>query len=303
MEAIILKAVSFFFMIVLAYFLKCRGVLKTEDSRSLAKIVMNITLPATILTSFNGFALEPSLLTIVFWGFLANVIMLSVGFLLSRKKTAGDRVFFMLNSPSYNIGNFTIPFAASFIGATGTVVACLYDVGNAIMCLGLTIMLCSMVVSTTKQRLSIRSMVTTLLRIPSFVAYVSMMLLSAFSVQLPNVVYTIAANIAPANGVIAMFMIGTMLEVNLDKRMFKEAGAVIAARVLMATALTLIFYCLAPYPYEIRKGLALVCWSPISSASAAYTQELGGNASLASFTSSVTVLVSMLVIPTLAILL
>ncbi|MDY4610769.1 MAG: hypothetical protein SPD11_09185 [Sphaerochaetaceae bacterium] len=303
MEAIILKAVSFFFMIVLAYFLKRRGVLKTEDSRSLAKIVMNITLPATIMTSFNGFVLEPAWLTVTLWGFLANVIMLSVGFLLSRRKEAGDKVFFMLNSPSYNIGNFTIPFAASFIGATGTVVACLYDVGNAIMCLGLSIMFCSMVIDASSRRPTFGGMVMKLLHIPSFVVYILMMLLSAFALRLPNVLYTVAANIAPANGVIAMFMIGTMLEINLNGSLFKEAGAVIAARILMAAVLTVVFYCLAPYPYEVRKGLALVCWSPISSASAAYTQELGGNASLASFTSSVTVLVSMLVIPTLAVVL
>ncbi len=303
MEAIILKAFSFFFMIILAYALKRKGILKVEDSKALARILMNITLPAAIMTSFDGFVMDSSLLTIILWGLLANIVMLVAGIALSRRKTNADKAFYMINCPSYNIGNFTIPFASSFIGATGTVVACLFDAGNAIMCLGATYMVTSLLLDTSGRKLTLLGMGKSLLHIPSFVIYVIMIILSALSIRLPNPVHAIVANIAPANGALAMFMIGTMLEINLDRKMFRSAAAVIIARVMMATLLSVIFFRLSPYPYEVRKGLVLVCWSPISSISAPYTEELGGNASLASFTNSIAVIISILVIPTLSVVL
>ena len=62
--------------------------------------------------------------------------MIGLGLLLSRGRSAGERALYMLNLPSWNIGAFALPFLQSFLGEQAVMAACLFDVGNSIMCTG-----------------------------------------------------------------------------------------------------------------------------------------------------------------------
>ena len=73
MESIILRASFFLLMIVIAYALKRAGVLKKEDGISLARIVMNVTLPCAILVGFRTFVFEWSYMVIPVISLLAEV--------------------------------------------------------------------------------------------------------------------------------------------------------------------------------------------------------------------------------------
>ena len=58
-------------------------------------------------------------------GFLSTIFMSALGYLISMKKSREERIFYMLNLPAYNIGNFTLPFVSGFLGAVGTVLTVL----------------------------------------------------------------------------------------------------------------------------------------------------------------------------------
>ena len=133
---VLLRALFFFGMVALAYALKKAGVLRKEDAESLGRVIMNITLPAAILVSFRTYVFDLSMLLLTAAGFLSTVFMFILGYLISLGKNRNERIFYMLNMGAYNIGNFTLPFVSGFLGAAGTVATCLFDMGNAVMCVG-----------------------------------------------------------------------------------------------------------------------------------------------------------------------
>ena len=69
MEAILMRAGSFMAVIILGYVLKKVGFFKEEDFYVMSKIMVKITLPASIIVNFSQTKMEPSmfLLPVRFW--------------------------------------------------------------------------------------------------------------------------------------------------------------------------------------------------------------------------------------------
>ena len=62
MEAILMKAASFIAVIILGYGLRKAGFFKEEDFYVLSKIVLKITLPASIIANFSQAEIQPAML-------------------------------------------------------------------------------------------------------------------------------------------------------------------------------------------------------------------------------------------------
>lgn len=143
MGAVLLKALSFVLLIAAGFLLRRAGLFGERDYQILVRIVMNLTLPAAVITNFAGLELSGALLFVVLLGLLSNLALFGLGWWRSRSKPAGQRAFSMMNLPGYNIGTFAMPYMQSFLGHGGVVIACLFDTGNAIMCTGGSYALCT----------------------------------------------------------------------------------------------------------------------------------------------------------------
>ena len=65
-------------------------------------------------------------------------------------------------------------------------------------------------------------MLKPLLKVPSFVSYVVFITLALLKVSVPNEIYTFTNIVSGANGPIAMFMIGLLLEPHFDKKALRK---------------------------------------------------------------------------------
>lgn len=296
MLEIIIRASYFILMIVIAYALKKIGVLSKEDGVALARVILNLTLPCAILVSFRSFVFEWSYMMIPALSFAANSLMILIGFLMTRNSSRDDRIFYMMELPAYNIGNFTLPFVSGILGATGVVASCLFDMGNSPMCLALDFAITQAVVGQTASRSLSRSLMTVFTK-PAFDTYVLMMILSGLSISLPDKVFEFAGLISPANGPLAMIMIGLMLEFSPDKSKLKEVATVNIMRLVLAAVIAFLFFRYAPFPYEVRKAVAITAFAPISSASPAFVAELKGDVELVGFASTVSIIAALVLMP------
>lgn len=296
---VILRASFFFGMIVLAYILKKIGVVRKSDAEALGRIIMNITLPAAILTSFRAYVFDISIMLITLIGFLSTIFMSALGYLISMKKSREERIFYMLNLPAYNIGNFTLPFVSGFLGAVGTVATCLFDMGNALMCVGGNLVVTELAVDGRKKGRSIPLSLLSVFTKPSVAVYTLMTILAVIGVKLPDIVFDFAASISPANGIIAMFMIGIMFEFTFSKENLKEVVIVNVLRLALAALIAYFFYSLTDFSYEVRKAAAITAFAPISSAAGAFCQDLKGNQELEGFASTLSIMLSLIIIPIL----
>ena len=302
MESVIIRASFFLLMIVIAYLLKRAGVLKKEDGVALARIVMNVTLPCAILVGFRTFVFDWSYMIIPVLGFAGNAIMLALGYFMTIGKGRNERIFYMLELPAYNIGNFTLPFISGMLGSAGIVAACLFDMGNSPMCLGLNFAFTAMAVGASTGKNPLRQLLVVFTK-PSFLVYVIMLILAACGQSLPDVVFDFAGLISPANGPMAMVMVGLMLEFRFDRTRMKEAITVNVLRIALAVVIAVFFYNFAPFPYEIRKAVAIASFAPISSASPAFAAELDGDIALIGFASTISIISALILIPLLVVLL
>lgn len=292
---VLLRAGSFITIILLGFFLRSIGFFKQEDFSLLSQITIRVTLPCAMVTSFSGKVIDPALLSLSILALACGLLYIIMGYLVNRNRDQEQQSFAMLNLPGYNVGNFVIPFAQSFLGPTGVIAVSIFDTGNAAICLGGAYSIAAMVKDGI--RFSPVRIVRALLRSVPFVTYMLMLLLNIACITIPSFILSVAEIGANANAFMAMLMIGVGFHLELrDKSKLGVIVKLLMIRYGLAAVFSFVFYFLLPFSLEVRQALVILAFSPISSAIPGFTQELKGDVGLSSALNSLTMVISILVI-------
>lgn len=302
MEEIFVKACGFLFMIALGFVLKRIGLFSVDDSGVLSKIVLKITLPMAIISNFNGLELNSSFLIAILIGFLVHFIAIAVVLIVTAKKPAEQRAFYIINTAGFNIGLCTLPYMSSFFDADAVALVCMFDVGNAIMCFGFTFAI-AMMISKGNGNVNKKEIVKTLFSSMPFVTYLVMIILCAVQISLPEPVYTVAGMIGQANAFVAMLLIGILFEPAFNRNELKDMLGVFSLRMILGVLFALGIYYLLPLPLMYRQILAVIVFSPILSVAPVYTERCGYNRSVAAVLNSLMLPFSMVVMTILLMIL
>ena len=284
----IFKPMSYVLVIMLGYLLKRAGFFSKDDHRLMSKIMVNITLPCTIIQAFDGFERDAKMFIIVGIGFICAFMPILLMYLTTGRVEKRLRAYRMLNIGGYNIGCFSLPLVQAFFGNTGVVAACMFDTGNAIMMTGGAYAMTSTLLRTGgEERESVGDVLLKFVKSLPFDAYMMMILLAALGVKIPSVVFTLTR---PAGQ-----MIGMMFEPAGDRALLRETARELVWRYLFAAAsAALVFFC-TPFELVVRQTLCIVCFAPLSSLAPIYTDRCHSDTALASFTNSVSIAVSLIV--------
>ena len=60
LASVCFKVLAFILMIAFGYLMKARHILQQEDSQILMKIIINITMPAALISGFRTFSIDVS---------------------------------------------------------------------------------------------------------------------------------------------------------------------------------------------------------------------------------------------------
>lgn len=295
MLVVLSKAIAFVLIILIGYICKRRGVFAPTDYQLVSKIVLNITLPCAVISSFAHFQLDLSLLAAVALGLSGNCVMLFVALMLTRRETLAAKIFYIFSLAGYNIGCFTLPFAQAFLTPFAVVALCMFDVGNSIMCTGMTYALTASCIGYAdghKDRFSMKSIAEKLLHSAPFVVYISMLILSLVGVQFPKSVYTFTDIVGAANPFLSMLMIGMMFEIKLDKQAMGYVKELFSVRYLTSLVCAGAFIYFAPFKQEVNYVIALAFMAPCTIIGPIFVEKLGGNVQLASLFNSMTIITS-----------
>ena len=292
----IFKPMSYVLVIMLGYLLKRAGFFGKDDHRLMSKIMVNITLPCTIIQAFDGFERDAKMFIIVGIGFICAFMPILLMYLTTGRVEKSLRAYRMLNIGGYNIGCFSLPLVQAFFGNTGVVAACMFDTGNAIMMTGGAYAMTSTLLRTGgEERESVGDVSLKFVKSLPFDAYMMMILLAALGVKIPSVVFTLTRPAGQANAFVAMLMIGMMFEPAGDRALLRETARELVWRYLFAAAsAALVFFC-TPFELVVRQTLCIVCFAPLSSLAPIYTDRCHSDTALASFTNSVSIAVSLIV--------
>lgn len=291
MEKVLIQAAGFIIVILIGFFAKKLKILKKEDGYTMATIIMNITLPCALFTSASGITINGAMMAMLFLGLLLNIAMVAVGYFAGRKMVPSRRAAYMINCSGYNIGNFTLPFVQSFFPGLGVGYLCMFDVGNAMMCLGGTYAMASGVASS-EQKITVREVAKKLLSSIPFDVYIIIFFLSLFHITLPSPILSVATYIGNANGFLVMLMIGLLLEIKMDRHDVEDVIKILVLRFGWSLALALICYYILPLPLLARKILALSLVSPVTTMATVFSRRCGYEKDMPAVVNSLSILIS-----------
>lgn len=292
---IFIKALGFILIIVIGFLLKTKGICKREHGQFLSTIIMNITLPCALLSSINNLEITPILLIALLIGFLGNIITNVAGYLITPKETPLNRALSMINTSGYNIGTFTLPFVQTFFPASAIAYVCLFDTGNALMCLGGTFTAASTVVSN-DDKPTFHSIIKKLFSSIPFCTYIVLFFLSLFHIAIPEQILSITSIAGNANAFLAMLMIGILLEIKLDFSQIKTIQKIIVTRYAISIVLSLCIYFLLPVDLVVRKMIVLCLFAPVSSVAPVFSSKLGSNSPVPAAVNSLSIIISIMIL-------
>ena len=294
---ILVKAGCYIAIIILGIFLRRIGFFKESDFSVLSKIVIRVTLPAALIVNAATRAFSPELLVLSLLGLGGGILYMAAGWLVSRHADKEQQAFDILNHAGYNIGVFVIPFTQSFLGATGVMIASIFDVGNAFICLGGAYGVASAVKD--GKGFDIRQVLKALSVSVPFLVHIGTVLMNLLHIPFPAPVVECAGIIANANAFLAMLMIGVGFKLSLEKSKLSRIFRALLIRYSIAAVLALCYWFLLPFDRLIRLTLVILAVSPIGSAVPGFTGDLGGDVGLSCNITSLTILISIITIVTL----
>ena len=276
MTDILFNTFTYIFIIGIGYFLKKLCVLPKEAGDILAKIVVNLTLPAMLLSASNGLNMDGSMIVYLFLGLFCNAFMLAVSYFLTKKNTPVLRGAAAMSCAGVDVGNFVLPFVVKFFPGPGVVMLNSFNIGNTVMNNGFDFVFASKLAAG-KEKFGVKEMAKKLFSSVTFDTYLLIIFLNCTGLALPGRVMQVVDVIGSANLFIVMLMIGLKLAGGKQDTTDEEAHVlkrIFFARFAGAACLTALTW-LLPIPTLGKVIAALAYFGPPTTASNAYARKLG----------------------------
>ncbi|KST98832.1 AEC family transporter [Lactococcus lactis] len=302
MTTFLLNALSIMLVLFLALLLKKIKILHQKDGALTSKMVVYLTLPATILIGVNHTKLSNIFFILMFMGLFSNLLLVFLGKFIGRKATVEERGLYMFDLSGYNIGNFSIPFVSSFFPAAIPFLA-MFDMGNSLMVTGTTQAIVELSSGRKKHGFILQEIFGVLFRNPPFVVYIFMFILAIFGLSFPDEWLIPIRPLANANTLLSIFTIGLFMEFRLPKGKLKLVLKILTWRYLLAFILASLVYFFLPFPAIIKEILLLIFFCPMSFLHMIQAIELGNDKALAGLTISLSMFISLILMSIIVIIL
>lgn len=291
-----LKTTIFLVIIIFSYILKRVGFIKDKDLEFVSKIVIYITMPAAIVSNFTTDSINKKFYLLFFLGAIVNLVLSMSGYILSGEDK-DKRAFNIINYSGFNYGSFSLPYISTMLNSTAVTASCLFDAGNSIFCTGGSFELASLLTNK-REKENLKKFIKGIFSSPAFLIYIMLIVLSIFSIKLPNYLIDLTKTIGGANGFLAMMMIG--LSLNISKDILKKGNlkVIIKLFIVRFVIIGIVIYLitLLVIPNDIKAAIIMLLLSPICSLNLVYTKKMGLNYELSTQITSISILISALVL-------
>ncbi len=128
-------------VIATGYLFKLIGILSEDHGKALSKVIINVTLPALILTTISTIDLDFSMAVAPAIGLVFAFAVTALSFFIFRNYGIRERGVARMTSVGFNIGLFAYPIIEGLFGKAGLSTVAMFDFGNAFIVFGLCYLL------------------------------------------------------------------------------------------------------------------------------------------------------------------
>lgn len=297
----LMRPLAFIFIIFFTCFLKSMGLFKKELALIVLKIIMNLTLPAAIITAVASFEGRYSLLLLSAVSLVMTIVPYFVTFFLTKGKPKEQRVYYMINMTGFNMGCYGLPIIQSFYGAFGALLCALFDLGNSVMMTSGNYAFTSLLLHTDEDAAPVTAgaLLKRLFSSVPLYCYLTLTVLSFCGISVPQAAVDFIAPIANANAFLSMFMLGLLFSPRPKPGYLRHTACVLAIRYAVMAAAAFLCWHILPLPLEVRRILCLLLFCPIGSFAPAFIEQCHGDGEMAAFTNSISIILSLIIMTSL----
>ncbi|ACK43022.1 MULTISPECIES: AEC family transporter [Dictyoglomus] len=280
-------------VIIIGHIAKKIKLFPEDTGTVLSRLVIYITLPATVLKVFISSALKLDLFIVPLISFFFGLLIFLIGFLLLNNLELEDRLKWtlLIGICGYNVGLFSYPFIKSLYGDEGLLYMAMFDIGNSFIVFGLSYAL-SLV---SEDGWSFNKTTHLLERVFSFFplqVYIISILLSLLKVNFPEIFISLISQLSIPNSTLALFTLGYFLDFRLNKAEIRALiyGTLIRfiPGIIFSLVLRSIWHSL------MVKIISIGVLLPAPLVVVIYSNEKGLNSKFASFYVSLTILLGII---------
>lgn len=293
----LLSVFSLILIIILGWWLRRIRLFPKNSQKIVSKIMVNITMPGVVIYSFAGARLDSSTSLIALLGVVTAALPMLLSIPLTRGLHKNLRIYSMINSAGFNIGCFALPFIMNALGPAGAAIVIMFDAGNAlVVCGGSYSLSTALFGQRVRKRDITRSIARELVKSPPFLTSITMLAWVLTGIPIPEALATLSRPAAMANSFIAMLLLGLMFKADFTPVKMRSAAMVILLRLAVNGLTAALVYYFLPYPVEARYAIMLAMIAPVTSLGPIFTDRAGADGSLASFTVSLSIPISVVII-------
>lgn len=282
-------------VIALGYGFKQKGWATKEDAKLLSHLFINVTLPAALLSSASALDFHWGLFLPFAIGFASNLIMDLAAYLRVAKADALTKGSAIMQLSGYSIGGVALPFVQAFFPASYLAPVLLFDVGNAFLVLGGNYMIATSL-DAEQEKVGLTGVLKNLSRAVPLLVYGLVLALSALRIEIPNTVLLFSETAAKANGFLAMFMLGLLVDINVDHAEIKDLRAILGLRFGLSAILAAVAYFFLPLDQVAKQMMVICLFSPVSTVAPIYALKLGDKSSRPANVNSLSIIISLVIL-------
>ena len=294
MVDVLLRSLGFLLVILATFTLKKVGMFRKEDGQFLAKLMVNVTMPCALLSAGKNIEFSPQLLIAFGLGICSNLILIACG-LTSASLTRYDgktKGIYVINCAGFSVGSFALPFVQYFFDSSILPYLCMFDIGNAIMGLGINNAIGG-AVAKTGEKPSVQGTIKNLFSNPPFSVYLIVIFFAILHISLPEGLLTVVSIAGNANAFVTMGMIGLLLEISMPKGDAGKTFQVLLTRLIGQAIVSLLIWFLLPLPEQAKMVLILCIVTPITSVAPVFTKKMVGDSDIPAAANSLSVLIAL----------
>ncbi|WP_446899407.1 AEC family transporter [Clostridium sp. LBM24168] len=294
-EVIILSLIMGF-----GVFARKKNIITERGNKDLSNLLINITLPALLLTSFDyNYSLDMFMEAkrIFIYSFIINIIMVFLSRFITLNYDINSSKIIRFATIFSNSGFMGYPVLEGLFGKTGIFYGAVFNIPFNIIIFSLGVM-----IYTGKK--DIKTMKGVILN-PAVIATVVGFIMFLYSIKIPSVLNTAIGSIGSMTTPLSMIIVGSMLAEMRLKDIF--SGSIVYyicfLRLIMAPILSFVILKLINADSLMLQITVVIEAMPVAVLSPILAQRYGSDEKLASKSVFITTIVSMITIPIIVILL
>lgn len=244
-------------IIIIGYLIKKFYIISEKDGDVLTKIILNVTLPALVITSTSTLKFDLSLGLMPLFAISYGLLIAAFGIFLFKKQSGSTRGMLSMLLPGFSVGLFAYPFVETIMGNKALTYAAMFDIGNSMTVFIIAYALACHFTSGDSS-FDFKSILKQLMKSIPLIVYILTLIMSIAGLHFPGIILNISQTVSKANMPLAFLVMGIYLNFKMEASHWRNVLKVLATRYSIGLAVSLLLYFTLPID-AISREIILIC--------------------------------------------